>query len=99
MKNLINQVISLGLGAAITSKEQIEKIVNDLVTKGELSKAESKEWIDKLTERGAQARKELDEIVKLRIKQVLDELNLVSKDEVRELERRIEMLESERKGD
>jgi polyhydroxyalkanoate synthesis regulator phasin len=99
MKNFINQVFSLGLGAAIASKEQIEKIVNDLVKKGELSNAESKEWIDKLTERGVQARKELDDIVKTRIHQVLNELNLVTKDEVRELERRIEILESERKGD
>jgi polyhydroxyalkanoate synthesis regulator phasin len=99
MKNFINQVFSLGLGAAVASKKQIEKIVNDLVTKGELSKAESKEWIDKLTERGVQARKELDDIVKTRIHQVLNELNLVTKDEVRELERRIEILERERKGD
>lgn len=99
MKKFINQVFSLGLGAAIISKEQIEKIANDLVAKGELSKAESKEWIDKLTERGVQAREELDDIINTRIHQMLNELNLVTKDEVRELERRIEILERERKGD
>ena len=101
MRHLIKQAFALGLGAAITSKEQVEKVVNDLVIKGELSKAESKEWIDTLTEKGAEAKKELDDVVKSRVNQILDGMNLVSKDEVRELERRVKILEEklEEKGD
>ncbi|WP_075980006.1 phasin family protein [Bacillus massilinigeriensis] len=93
MKNIFDQMISLGLGAAVASKEQIEKFVNDLVAKGELSKTESKEMVDRFIEKGEAAKKDLDEIVKTKVQQALKELNLVTIEELKELEKRIELLE------
>jgi polyhydroxyalkanoate synthesis regulator phasin len=94
MMNLIKQVFSLGLGAAITTKEQIEKTVDSLVKKGEVSKDESKELIKQWVEKGEQTKQELDEIIKTRVNQTLTSLKLVTKEEVRELERRIQLLEN-----
>lgn len=92
--DLLKQVFSLGLGAAITTKEQIEKTVETLVKKGEVSKEESKELINQWVEKGEQAKQDLDDIVKTRINQALISLNLVTKDEFNELERRIRLLEN-----
>lgn len=93
MKNILDQMISLGLGAAVASKEQIEKFVNELVAKGELSKNESKEMIDSLIEKGETAKKDLDDIVKSKVQQALKEFNLVTMDQFLELEKRLETLE------
>lgn len=92
--DLFKQVFSLGLGAAITTKEQIEKTVDALVKKGEVSKDESKELINQWVERGEQAKQEIDDIIKTRVNQALTSLNLVTKEEFKELERRIKALEN-----
>lgn len=92
--DLLKQVFSLGLGAAVATKEQIEKTVETLVKKGEVSKEESKELINQWVEKGEQAKQDLDDIIKTRVNQALTSLNLVTKDEFNELERRIRVLET-----
>lgn len=92
--DLLKQVFSLGLGAAVATKEQIEKTVDSLVKKGEVSKAESKELINQWMEKGEQAKQDLDEMINTRVNQALSNLNLVTKDEFNELERRIRLLET-----
>ncbi|WP_445506142.1 phasin family protein [Niallia sp. 03190] len=93
MKNVINQFISLGIGVAAASKEQVEKLVNDLVAKGEISKNESKDIVNQLLEKGQQTKKEMDGIIKTKVQQALKELDVVTMEEYRELERRIALLE------
>lgn len=94
---LLKQMFSLGLGAAVATKEQIEKTVENLVKKGEVSKEESKALINQLVEKGEQAKKELDDLVKVRVQQALSELNIVTKEELQALEKRIEALEKQQK--
>lgn len=93
IKNLLNQFISLGVGAAVFSKEQIERSVEDLVRKGEISIGDSRELVERLIEKGSKMREEMDSIIASKVSQTLDQLHLVSKDELRKLERRIEELE------
>ena len=93
MRNLFSQFISLGLGAAIASKEQIEKVVNDLAAKGEINRSESKDLIKQLIQKGEEAKRELDDTIKTKVTQTLKELDLVTMDEYRKLEQRVEELE------
>ncbi|TSB46853.1 phasin family protein [Alkalicoccobacillus porphyridii] len=93
VRSLLNNVYSLGLGAAVTSKEQIEKAVDDLVKKGEVKRSESSNLVDELVEKGNQTQKQIDSIVQERVKQVLDSMNIATKDEIAALEQRVRMLE------
>jgi polyhydroxyalkanoate synthesis regulator phasin len=93
MKSLLDQIFSLGIGAAVVSKEQIEKAVNELVAKGEVSRKESKDMIDHLVEKGETAKKDLDDMVKSKVQQTLKELNLVTMEEFQELKNRVAKLE------
>ncbi|MBE3569621.1 MAG: polyhydroxyalkanoate synthesis regulator [Bacillales bacterium] len=92
--DLIKKGLSFGLGLAITSKEQAEKFVNDLVKKGELSLEESKDLVNQLIQRGEEEKKGLQRIVREQIKQMLDELDLATKDDLQKLEQRIQKLEN-----
>ncbi|GER68103.1 ATP synthase subunit B [Weizmannia acidilactici] len=93
MLDRMNQLLSLGLGMAVVSKEQVEKAVNRLVEKGNLTKAESKQLIDELLEKGEQSKQELNEAIKERVNQILSEMNVATKDEIKALELRIQQLE------
>lgn len=59
MKDTIEKMFSLGLGVVVAGKEQIEKTVEELVKKGEVNRAESKELIDRLVKKGEEARQQI----------------------------------------
>lgn len=93
MMDFIKKGLAFGLGLAVTSKEQAEKFVNELVKKGELSQEESKDMINQLIQRGEEEKKEIKRIMREQLKQMMDELNLATKDDINRLEQRIQNLE------
>lgn len=98
MRNMFKKGLSLGLGLAITSKEQTEKIVDELVKKGDLSREESKEFVDELHQKGEEAQKELDQKIASKTKDLLGELNLASKEDIQRLEQRTKQLEQQQEN-
>jgi len=94
MKDLINKGLALGLGLAVASKEQIEKLVDELVKKGEVSAAESKELIRELFEKGEAEKKEMNGRIHEQLDKLLKELNIPTKADMERLERRIQDLEN-----
>ncbi|MDI6813538.1 MAG: polyhydroxyalkanoate synthesis regulator [Desulfitobacteriaceae bacterium] len=94
MKDLIKKGLALGLGLAVASKEQIEKGVDDLVKKGEVSAAESKDLVEELVKKGEDEQKELKQKVRGYLREFLNELEIPTKDDLRGLESRIERLEN-----
>lgn len=97
MRNLLEKGLALGLGLAVKSKEQIEMFVDELVRKGEIKKEESNELVTELIQKGEQAQAQLDEMIKERMKIMFNELNLVTKTEIEQLEKRIRQLEQNQK--
>lgn len=93
MKDLLKKGLTLGLGLAIVSKEQVEKVVDDLVKKGEVSKEESKELIDELRQKGENGEQEIKRVVREQLEKVLKELNIPTKKEIERLQERINELE------
>jgi polyhydroxyalkanoate synthesis regulator phasin len=94
IRDLINKTFSLGIGAAVTSKEQIEKLVDELVKKGEVTQAESRNMVDELMKKGDEARAELEQQINLKVKQRLAEMDLATKEDIERLENRIALLEA-----
>lgn len=94
MKDLINKGLAFGLGLAVVSKEQIEKLVDELVKKGEVSSAESKEMIRDLFEKGEAEKKEMNIRIHEQLEKLLKELNIPTKADLERLEQRIQDLEN-----
>lgn len=93
MRSLLEKGLALGIGLAVKSKEQIEMFVDELVKKGEIKKEESNELVNELIQKGQQAQDQLDEMIRERMKIMLNEVNLATKAEVEQLEKRIRALE------
>lgn len=94
MKELLKKGLSLGLGFAVVSKEQIEKVIDDMVKKGEMSATESKDLMRELVQKGEQQQDEINTKLREQVQKILEELNLPSKADIERLEERIAQLES-----
>ncbi|EQB22633.1 hypothetical protein UNSWDHB_45 [Dehalobacter sp. UNSWDHB] len=94
MKSLIQKGIYIGLGLAMMSKEQVEKIVEELVEKGEVPVTESKNLVSDIINKGEKQQQVLEAKLREKIKEMLVELNIASKDDLAQLEERIKKFET-----
>lgn len=92
MKDMMNRMLSLGFGIAETSKEQVEKLVEELVKKGELSRSESEGLIKDLMRKAEEAENRMKESVREGVSSVIAELRLATKDDIERLERKLDAL-------
>ena len=98
MKEIFEKGLAIGLGLAVASKEQIEKMVDELVKKGEVTAAESKDLLKDLMEKGEAGKKELNDRIRAQVEKLLQELNAPAKVDIENLEKRIQGLEEQLQG-
>lgn len=94
MKDLIRKGLALGLGLAVVSREQIEKFVDEMVKKGEVTSTESKDLIRELVEKGEAEKKEMNSRIHDQLEKLLKEFNIPTKADLERLEKRISDLEN-----
>ncbi|XID94728.1 phasin family protein [Paenibacillaceae bacterium WGS1546] len=94
MKDTIGRALSLGLGLAVAGKEQIEKTIDELVRKGEMSRAESGSLSEELVRKGEEARERMEAFVKKRVRETIEEAGCATREDVAALEGRIAALEA-----
>jgi len=94
MSDLFKKAISLGVGLTIVSKEKVEKVVEELVKRGELAPSESRALVDRLVERGEEERGMFKSAVQEQVQRVLKELKVPVQSDMAALELRIAVLES-----
>jgi len=92
MEGYIERMFLAGVGALTLTKEKAEKIVSDLVKKGEVARKDQPEFVKKLLERGKASRAEIEKIVEKTVKNVLDKLNVPTKSDIDALMKKIEEL-------
>lgn len=98
MSDLLKKGFHLGLGAAISGKERFEKMVNEMVKRGEISPSQAKNmvnnWMANWIEKGESKDKEWNEQAKAKYQDQMKELGFVSKEDYEKLEARVQRLES-----
>ncbi len=97
MKSLIQKGITLGLGLAIMSKEQVEKFVAELVEKGDVPFSESKNLINEIMDKGEKRQQLFEVQIREKIKEALSDFEIATKHDLKQLEERIKNLENQGK--
>ena len=92
MEGLIERLFLTCLGVFTLTKEKAEKIVGDLVKRGEVAKKDQPEFVKRLLERGKASRTEIEKIVEKTVTNVLDKLNVPTKSDIDALMKKIEEL-------
>jgi polyhydroxyalkanoate synthesis regulator phasin len=84
-----------GLGTVSLTKEKAEKLVNELIARGEIEKARKKETVDDLVKKGKDIKKTLEDMMETKVKGMIEKMPLATKSELDKLKKRIELLEKE----
>jgi|GEM_PF-1330422 len=90
---LFERSIELGLGAALLTAESAQRVVNDMVNRGEVAREESTSLVDRLIVIGREQREQLRDTIEKTTERALERMNVARRDEVAALRRRIDDLE------
>lgn len=93
MKEMLKNVMYAGIGAAFLTKEKIEELKSDLIEKGKMSQEEGKQFVDDLLSKSEKAKDQIELWINKRVEERVHQLNLATKDEVAELQRKVEELQ------
>jgi len=98
MNNTISKAISLGVGLAVASKEQVEKVIDDLVSKGEVTRSESSALMNELMEKGSETKRYLEEKTREYIRQISGEKESETAAAFARIEKRLDALERQQQS-
>ena len=92
MKELLQNIMYAGIGAAALTREKLEELQDELVEKGKMSRDEGKQFVDELRCKSEKAREQLDQWIDRRVEEQVRRLNLAGRDEIAELQRKLDEL-------
>jgi polyhydroxyalkanoate synthesis regulator phasin len=96
MKELLKNMVYLGIGAAFLTKEKIveelKSELNELTEKGKMSQEEGRQFVDDLLRKSDKAKEQLNSWINEQVENRIRQLNLVTRDEIAGLQRAVEDL-------
>lgn len=93
MSDYLKKGFLLGLGAAISGKEMLERKLKELVDKNELSQDQAKAMMENFIDKGEAKKEEWSEKQNDQIIKMAKEMGIATKEEVDELRKRVIELE------
>lgn len=93
MIDLLKKGMLIGIGATVTTKDKVESVLNDLVEKGKLSSDEARDTADKIVEESRKEFEGVREELNKRFVDLLNQGNIVTQDQLKALEARVQLLE------
>lgn|SRR5690606_6423722 len=94
MSDYLRKGFLLGLGAALAGKEKLEKKLDELVSKNEISKDEAKQMMNEFINKGEKKTEEWTMKSEEQKRKAAEELGLATKEDIASLHARITDLES-----
>lgn len=94
MFDMMKKGMVAGLGLALKTWDEVEKMVKDLQEKGEMSEAEGRKFLDEIQKKYEDAQGKLEKRVEQAVKEFLKKTQIVTSDELKELKKEIRELKS-----
>ncbi|MHB9095207.1 MAG: phasin family protein [Eubacteriales bacterium] len=94
MKKLLKRSLLFGLGALSLTREKAEKLVRELVEKGEVTSDEATEFVNELVERGKHEHQALKDAVGREVNNLRTTTGFVTREELTAFENRLNKLEA-----
>lgn len=93
MLDLLKRTVFAGIGAAVTTKERVETMLQELVEQGKLTRDEAERMADKIARDGKEEFERTQQEVSKNISRMFNKGEIVSMDDFRKLELRVSILE------
>lgn len=94
MFDLMKKGMLAGIGLALKTWDEVEKMVQDVQEKGEMSEAEGRKFLDEVQKKYEEAQSKLEKRVEQTVKEFLKKTQIVTSDELKELKKEIRELKS-----
>lgn len=98
MESLLGKFLLSGLGVLVLTEEKIVKFIEELTKEGEITQKGKKELLTEIIEKGEEKKKEIEGKIREKVKNMLSQMNVATKNDIQKLEKRIATLEKKRKG-
>ncbi len=95
MLDLAKKAILTGVGLGLIAKDKIDEVVEKIREENKLTEEESRKLAKELLDQSEEARKNLEEEVKKMVADALKKLDIPSREDLENLNTRIEKLENE----
>lgn len=96
-ESLLQRLVLAGLGLVYSNKDDVEKVVDEAVKKGEIKKDEGTKLLKELKEKIKERKEKIQCAIEDEINKALSKLGVVSKKDLQDLEKRIDALEKTKK--
>ncbi len=87
MDKKIEQLFFIALGGALSVKEKLENNSEEVKKWQSEAEANARAFLDELSQRGAQEKDQVKDLLREQIKEVINELGLVTKADLEELKK------------
>ena len=94
MLDLMKKGMLAGIGLALKTWDEVEKMVQDVQEKGEMSETEGRKFLDEVQKKYEEAQAKLEKRVEQTVKEFLKKTQIVTSDELKELKKEIRELKS-----
>ncbi len=98
MHTLFERSFLAGIGLLSMTHEKAQKVVDELIRRGEVQRDDAKEWVEQLAQRGDEERQAIHKLIHDEVRSALDELGLATKQDVQDLAAKIETLDKQGKA-
>ena len=93
MEDLFKKTISFGIGLFDYTKEKVEKLVDEMVKRGEVNKQDTTKTVEELWEKASKEQSAFWNKVKTYVKSIVDEMACRVRSDFKALEERVAALE------
>ena len=94
MFDLMKKGMLAGIGLALKTWDEVEKMVQEVQEKGEMSETEGRKFLDDVQKKYEEAQSKLEKRVEQTVKEFLKKTQIVTSDELKELKKEIRELKS-----
>ena len=94
VSDLLKRVVTLGIGTAALTKDKIEALVDELVKRGQLTREEGREMVEKAAGKARDEGATLKEKFSETYQDTLGSMGIATSDRFEDLERRVTVLEA-----
>ncbi len=89
---IIAEIIKKAMLAGLGAQEKAKEFIDELVKAGELSKSEASTLVKEWTSKAEESTKEFDKRVKETVANVLEKLNIPSREDMEKIEKKVQAL-------
>lgn len=93
MIDALKKMLLAGVGVTLMTKDKVEELAREVAKSAQLSADKGQEFIDEAVARAKKGREEFDALVQRAVNEAVKRTNLPSRDDVAQLNARLERLE------